>query len=179
MKMNTPLFAGFAAALLAMPAIAQTAAPAAPAQQGMAAGPEARGKAPPRGWRKGQHAGGGMFRNLSPEGRKLMVEAMRPLADPQQRAQVKAARDRVNQLLVADRLDAAALGRAMDEERRLVDAQHARRQQALLGALQKMSAEDRKAFAASSRMGRERMDDMMRRYRAGNGPTRATPPGTN
>ena len=77
------------------------------------------------------------------------------------------------------RLDAGALGRAMDDERRLVDAQHAKRQQALLGALQKMSVEDRKAFAASSQMGRERMDGMMQRYRAGNGPTRATPPGTN
>lgn len=179
MKTKLPLIAALATTLVAMPALAQAETPAAPAQQGMAAGPDARGKAPPRAWRKGMHPGGGMFRNMSPEGRKLMMDAMRPLADPAQRAQVKAARDRVNQLLTADRLDAGALGRAMDDERRLVDAQHAKRQQALLGALQKMSVEDRKAFAASSQMGRERMDGMMQRYRAGNGPTRATPPGTN
>ena len=175
MTMNLPLIAAVAGALVAMPAVAQTAPPATPAPQGMAAGPDARGPLPPRGPRKAYPRG--MFRNMSPEGRKLMIDAMRPLADPQQRAQLKAARDRVNSLLVADKLDSTALARAMDDERRLVDAQHARRQQALLGALQKMSAEDRKAFAAASQMGREQMADRLKRYRVGNGPTRATPPG--
>lgn len=129
------------AALLAAPALAQTAAPAAPA-------------APAAGTPKAEHPRsmhmqrGPMFGSVSPEGRKTLGEAMRASEDD--RKAVRASRDRINALVGADKLDVAALKRAMDEERRLIDAQHAKRQAALLAAVQKLSAEDRKAFAADA-----------------------------
>lgn len=126
------------AALLAAPALAQTAAPAAPAT-----GPQKVERVRPMHMHRGP-----MFGNVSPEGRRILMEAMRGSTD--NRAAVKAARDRINTLVGADRLDTAALKRAMDAERRLVDSEHARRQSAMLAAVQKLSAEDRKAFAADA-----------------------------
>jgi hypothetical protein len=59
----------------------------------------------------------------------------------------------------------------MAEERRLVDAQHARRQAALLEAFQKLSAADRKAFAERALRGRamaeERAAEWRRRVEGG------------
>lgn len=157
MKVTLSFAAAATAALLAVPAFAQT--PPAAAQPNTTP----QGRPMMRDGQQGQHPRmHGMFANMSPEGRKLMINSMRSTHDAPQQAQLKAARDRVNQLVAADRLDAAALTRAMDDERRLVDGQHVRRQQALVAALQKLSPEDRKAFAAASQMGRERMAEMMK-----------------
>ncbi|WP_448582392.1 hypothetical protein [Thermaurantiacus sp.] len=54
---------------------------------------------------------------------------------PEKWAALRTARDRVNVLIAADRLDVPALRRAMEEERRLVDQQQVRRQAALLEAV--------------------------------------------
>ncbi|MFN3371612.1 MAG: periplasmic heavy metal sensor [Sphingomonadaceae bacterium] len=140
MKTLTPLMI---AGALAAPALAQNPPPP-PA--GAQAAPE---PGPTRVYRMERRMG---FGNVSPEGRKVLVEAMR--MSKEDRAAIIAQRDRINELLAADRLDVAALRRAMEAERRLVDHHHARRQAAMLDAFQKLSAEDRKAFAADARRGR-------------------------
>lgn len=91
---------------------------------------------------------GPMFGNVSPEGRNILMEAMRGAGGD--RSAIHASRDRVNAVIGADKLDVAALKRAMDDERRLVDAQQAKRQDAMLVAVQKLSVTDRKAFAADA-----------------------------
>ncbi len=155
-------------ALPMVPAMAQTAAtPAAPA-------------ATPAPSVRMAHGGPGMrhpgmFAGMSPEGRRMMVESMKAFSNAQDRSALKAARDRVNQAVAADRFDPAALAKAMDDERRIVDGQHARRQQALIAALQKLSPEDRKAFAKASQMGRERMSNMMKHRREMRGGDRRMP----
>jgi uncharacterized membrane protein len=111
----------------------------------------------------------GDLASVSPEGRRILAQAIR--GSREDRAAVMAARDRINQLAAADQLDVAALRRAMAEERRLVDAQHARRQAALLEAFQKLSAADRKAFAERALRGRamaeERAAEWRRRVEGG------------
>jgi hypothetical protein len=131
-----------AGALLAAPAIAQAPAPPAGAEAPM----------------KGKRAGGErMFATVSPEGRALLLDAMRA-GRSEDRGELRAARDRINALVAADRLDVPALEQAMADERRLVNAQHERRQAAMLAAFAKMSAEDRRAFAADARLGRARAE---------------------
>ena len=96
---------------------------------------------------------------LTPEGRKIMREAMREgrAANP---GDIGAARDRMLEILGADRLDVAALRRAMQDEQRLAVAQQQRHQDAMLAAFQKLSPRDRKAFAVSMRAQQFRMDQM-------------------
>ncbi len=106
------------------------------------------------------------FANMSPEGRQVLAEAMRGEAGAEERARVRAARDRVLALVAAERLDVAALRRAMEEERRLVEQQHAARQARMLAAFQKMSAEDRRAFAENAMRGREMAELRAERWRS-------------
>jgi len=68
-------------------------------------------------------------------------------------------------VLAADRLDLAAVKRVMDEERALADASRTAKQAAMLAAMQKLSAEDRKAFVADSRAMKERMGQRMANWR--------------
>jgi hypothetical protein len=114
------------------------------------------------------------FANVSPEGRALLRQAM--AAGQQDRAALRASRDRVNALIAADRLDVAALGKAMAEERAIVDRQQSARQSALLAALQQMSTADRKAFAADAQRGRERAERRIMRWQGGNGAPPPPPP---
>lgn len=125
--------------------------------------PAAAQPAPPAPPGKGPHAVPLMFPNVSAEGRALLRQAM--ATSEADRAAVRAARERVNALIAADRLDVAALGKAMAEERALVDRQQAARQSALLVALQQMSAADRQAFAEDARRGRDRMEKRVMRWR--------------
>lgn len=120
---------------------------------------------------KGPHAVPKMFPNVSEQGRALLRQAM--AAGEADRAAVRAARDRVNALIAADRLDVAQLAKAMAEERALVDRQQAARQSALITALQQMSAADRRAFAEDARRGRERVEKRVIRWQGGPG---APPP---
>jgi Spy/CpxP family protein refolding chaperone len=135
------------AALLSAPALAQTPPPPPPGGPGM------------HGGRMAERA----FPSLSPEGRKIMMDAMRETRSETDRTDVRAARDRVGTVLSADKLDVTALRQAMDAERKLVDAQQQRRQEAMIGAFQKLSAADRKAFVADAKAGADRMRARIRR----------------
>jgi len=99
---------------------------------------------------------GPMFSGMSAEGRRQLFQAMRSTAD--ERSAAKTARDRINALVAADRLDSAALRRAMDDERKLMDSQRSRRQAATLAAIEKLSAADRKAFAEATSRARAQVE---------------------
>jgi Spy/CpxP family protein refolding chaperone len=139
------------AAAIAAPVVAQSAPPAPPAPP--APGIEQRREV--RIYKMDRREG--MFGDVSPEGRKLLSDALRANR-PEDRAQVQAARDRINALIAAERLDMAALRKAMAEERSIVDAQHARRQAALLDAVPKLTPADRKAFAEDAMKGRRQAE---------------------
>jgi hypothetical protein len=142
-----------AASLLALPAAAQTASPAPAAGTARSVDPQVEMRM----------QRGGLFPSVSPEGRAIIWQSMR--GNREDRAAVRAARDRITAMVGADRLDVPALRRAMEEERRLVDSHHARRQANLLAAIEKLSPADRKAFAADAQRGRDRMEMRMQRMR--------------
>jgi Spy/CpxP family protein refolding chaperone len=148
-------------ALVAGPVLAQTAPPAPPAAPaaGMPGKPGGH-----HGMR--MHRGGAMFPSMSEAGRATMREAMMAGGDRREhRARVEAAREKMLAALSADRFDAAAVKRAMEEERALSEASHQQRQAAMLAAFQKLSPEDRKAFAADSRAMKERMKSRVEGWR--------------
>jgi Spy/CpxP family protein refolding chaperone len=133
--------------LMAAPALAQTPPPPPPGAP----------DAPQRAWHRGDRGPMRMFQSLSPEGRQIMMEAMKGAREDWNRDDLRQARDKVATILSADKLDVPALRNAMDAERRIVDAQHKARQDAMLGAFQKLSAADRKAFVADAKAGRDRI----------------------
>jgi Spy/CpxP family protein refolding chaperone len=151
----TPKTLLLAALLAAAPAFAQSAPPAPPAppQMGHHAG------------QKGPHGMGmnaRMFPSMSEAGRKTMQVAMMAGGNRRDdRQKVAAARDKMLAALEAERFDAGAVKRAMDEERALSDATREQRQTAMLAAFQKLSAEDRKAFVTDSRAMKARMQGRM------------------
>lgn len=146
-------------ALIAAPALAQPAAPPqAPAPPPMAGAQH--------GGMGGGHMASRMFPTMSEAGRATMREAMMAGGDRREnRQKVEAAREKMLSALSAERFDAGAVKRAMDEERALSDASHQQRQAAMIAAFQKLSPEDRKAFAADSRAMKERMGKRMDGWR--------------
>lgn len=173
------------ALLTAAPALAQSAdMPRQPPMHGEGGpgmrGPmgEMRGR-PGRLMRLRNHVENGLYAGMSEEGRRSLSQAMR--GNPQdriaERRAVSAARDKVMTLLEAERLDPAALKRAMDEERAAAEATHQRRQAATFAALQRLSPADRKAFAANARAMKNRMDDRLRALQARGGPAPEGPDG--
>ena len=116
-----------------------------------------------------------MFGNVSPEGRAILRQAMREQAAAGDRPKLRAARDKVAAILSAETLDARALKQAMDAERKLVDAQQARRQAGMLSALQKLSFADRKAFVEDAARGRDRLQRMVQ-HDGDSGPRRRGEP---
>ncbi len=160
--MKASVSAGLLALALtaALPAVAQGVPPP---QAGMRAG-----DVPMRGPRP-QPFGG-----MSDAGRGAVLDAMRPdgPSDRVDHHRVRAARDRMMQILSADRLDSLALRRAMDDEREAANAMKARRQGVLLQALQGLNAADRKAFVDDARAMRGRFEGrmgMMKRRMHGRG----------
>lgn len=143
----------FAAAL---PAAAQTP-PAPPAPPGAMRAPM-----PPMPPMPPMRMHGGMmgFGSMSEAGRKAMTAAMMGdrAANRADHERVRAARDRMLATLDAERVDAAALRRAMDEEREAANAMKARRQAAMATALLSLSAADRKAFVEDARGLRTRVE---------------------
>jgi Spy/CpxP family protein refolding chaperone len=105
--------------------------------------------------------GGRMFQSLSEEGRATMFEAMRASNRQSERAEIKAARDRMLTVLEAEKLDTPALKRAMDDERKIAASSHEARQTAMLAAFTKLSVADRKAFVTEAREMREKMQARM------------------
>lgn len=153
---------------LALPAPAQPAAPApqgetAPAMRG---GPDGGPHRMMRGHGGGMGKMRGMFDALSPEGRKIMVDAMASAADDRRedRAKVRAARDRMMAVLEADRLDTSALKRVMDEEQAASTSRRDRMQAAMIAGFSKLSTADRKAFVAYSRAMKNRMEARMEQW---------------
>jgi Spy/CpxP family protein refolding chaperone len=149
--------AAFGLLVAAVPAIAQPAPPPAPPAGDMS----------PKRLRGGSDR---MFPSMSEAGRATMREAM--AAGDNRRAehdQIKAARDRMLTLLEAERLDAGALKRAMDEERTIANASRERRQAAMLTAFGKLSVADRKAFVTDSRAMKSRMEERVQGWRARRG----------
>lgn len=121
--------------------------------------------------------GRGMFASLSEAGRATMREAFRGGGD--RRAEhdaVKAARDHMLDLLDNERLDTAALKRAMDDERNAANAGRERQQAAMLAAFTKLSLADRKAFVADARAMKDRMEQRMQQWRGRRGPGGDMPP---
>lgn len=154
-------FSCAAAALLALaaaaPALAQPAPPAAP--QGTM-----RDRPRPMEGHGGMH--GRAFASMSEAGRATMREQMRGGGDRREdREAVKAARDRMLVLLDAERLDTAALRRAMDDERKAANASRERAQAALLAGFTKLSVADRKAFVADARAMKSRVEGRVKAWR--------------
>lgn len=151
--MNAPRLPLLLAAMLAVatPAMAQPAPPPPP---------EAPGYSDRAGDRRG------MFPSMSEAGRATIMDAMRSGGDRRDtREKVEAARERMLAALEAERFDAAAVKRAMDEERSLSDVSRQQRQSALLAAFQKLSPADRRAFAADSRAMKSRMEQRVAGWR--------------
>lgn len=100
----------------------------------------------------GPHFGGprGWFGKLSPEGKTIVWSAMRSVHDGTQ-DQIEAVRARELDLLAADKLNVTELSRAMSEERNLAAGMETRKQAALLGAYQRLSVVDRRAFVQTAR----------------------------
>ena len=145
----------------AAPVVAQ--APLPPPLPGMApiGGPGAGG---------GRMHGRAMFASMSEAGRKTMMEAMRSGGDRRaEMLQVKAARDRMLALLEADKLDSAALKRALDDERNAANANRERHQAAMLAGFVKLSVADRKAFVIDARAMKSRMENRMQHRRGKRG----------
>jgi hypothetical protein len=149
MTMTLIRAAGLGLLLAASPVLAQTP-PAAKTEAGIM-----------QRDRHGDRMGGRMFASLSEAGRATMMEAMKASDWRAERTEVRAARDRMLTILEADRLDMAALKKAMDDERAISAASHERRQAAMLAGFSKLSVEDRKAFVADARAMREKMQERM------------------
>ncbi len=143
-----------------------------PGESGMPMNGPDKGKRMMRG---GMMAGGGMghgamargmFDALSPEGRKTMLDAMAAAGDTRKadHERVRAARDRMMTVLEADRLDTAALKRAMDDEQAASSAGRDRVQAAMLGGFAKLTVADRKAFVAYGRAMKNRMEARMEQW---------------
>lgn len=162
----------------AAPVFAQSPPP--PMPPGAPSGPG--GYAAPRGMHAMPGHGGGMmgkraFASLSEAGRATMTEAFRAGGDRKaDRQAVKAARDRMLAVLDGDRLDVAALKRAMNDERSAANTSRERAQAALLAGFTKLSAADRKAFVADARSLKSRMEGRMRDWRGRRGDDDMPPP---
>lgn len=159
MTRSTMAAAALLLAATAAPALAQSAPPP------PAPGAAMEGRGPHRmdvkrfGRDGGRGGMGSALAGLSPEGRKVLGDAMRDARGEGPDA-VGQARQKVLELLDADRLDVGAVRRAMAEEHSLVERKQQARQEAMLAAYQKLSVRDRKAFAASMRAQTYRMEQM-------------------
>lgn len=108
----------------------------------------------------------GMFPSMSEAGRKIMHDAMMASGSRRDvREKMAVIREKMLTALEAERFDAAAVKRAMDEERALAEATRQQRQSAMLAAFGKLSTEDRKAFVADSRAMKARMQQRMAGWR--------------
>lgn len=118
---------------------------------------------------EGPRAMRGLYAGMSEEGRAVMRTAMRADFDERrdERAKIKAARDKMLAIVEAETLDVRALKAAMDEERSIAAASHVRRQEAMLAGLEQLSVADRKAFVEGARASRERIAERLEQRRGG------------
>lgn len=161
----TPKTLLLAALVAAAPAFAQSAPPAPPAPPAAHTGHHAGPKGP-HAMERGMHMGARMFPSMSEAGRATMREAMMAGGNRRDdRQKMEAAREKMLAALEADRFDAGAVKRAMDEERAIAETTRQQRQAAMLAAFQKLSPEDRKAFVTDSRAMKSRMQARMDGWR--------------
>jgi uncharacterized membrane protein len=172
---TTPRLLAAALLLAAVPALSQTPPPAPAAPQGATA---------PRGQVRDRPGGmhmmhGGMFKSLSPAGRATMREAMKGdmAARQAERDAVKSARDRMLAVLEAEKLDVAALRKAMADERNAANASRERMQASMAAGFAKLSLADRRAFVAEAKAMRSRMEERMKGWKSrGGGDDMPEPP---
>ncbi len=106
-----------------------------------------------------------MFQGISEAGRVQLRGVMMDARSPDNRAEIRAARMKILDLVDEEDLNVAAIQRAQAEERAIV-ARHAKaRQDAMLAAIRKLSPADRKAFSANMRQMDGRMEERMKRVR--------------
>lgn len=161
----TPKMLALAVLLAAAPALAQPAPPPPQAQADEQYGGRGHGR------------GERMFPSMSEAGRAIMRDAMMAGGDRRaDRSRVEAAREKMLAALDAERFDAAAVKRAMDEERALAQTTKLERQAAMLAAFGKLSTADRKAFVADSRALQNRMQLRMQGWRERMRERRGAPP---
>jgi uncharacterized membrane protein len=173
---TTPRLLAAALLLAAAPVLAQTAPPSPPAAPAGATAPRGDVRDRPRGMHM-MH--GGMFKSLSPAGKATMREAMKGdmAARQAEREAVKSARDRMMAVLEAEKLDVAALKKAMADERAAANAGRERMQASMAAAFAKLSLADRRAFVTEARAMRTRMDERMKGWKnRGGGDDMPEPP---
>ncbi len=105
------------------------------------------------------------FEGMSPQGAAVIAEAMQAQRIPSNAEEVRRARQKVLDLISAEKLDIDAIRKAQAEERSLAIKEHARAQEQMLKAYQRLSLQDRRAFAAGMRVQEERMMQHLARAR--------------
>lgn len=119
----------------------------------------------PRGQRQSQLEWKAPFADMSPQGAAIIADAMQAQRIPSNAEEVRKARQKVLDLISAERLDIEAIRRAQAEERALAIKEHARAQEKMLKAYQRLSLQDRRAFAEGMRAQEERMMQHLARAR--------------
>ncbi|WP_374598791.1 hypothetical protein [Sphingosinicella sp.] len=119
----------------------------------------------PRGQRQTRLEWKAPFADMSPQGAAIIAEAMQAQRIPSNAEEVRKARQKVLDLISAERLDIEAIRRAQAEERALAIKEHARAQEKMLKAYQRLSLQDRRAFAEGMREQEERMMQHLARAR--------------
>ena len=105
------------------------------------------------------------FADMSPQGAAIIAQAMQAQRIPSNAEEVRRARQKVLDLISAEKLDLDAIRRAQAEERALAIKEHARAQEKMLKAYQRLSLQDRRAFAEGMREQEERMMQHLARAR--------------
>jgi uncharacterized membrane protein len=105
------------------------------------------------------------FADMSPQGAAIIAEAMQAQRIPSNAEEVRNARQKVLDLISAEKLDIDAIRKAQAEERSLAIKEHARAQEKMLKAYQRLSLQDRRAFAEGMRAQEERMMQHLARAR--------------
>jgi hypothetical protein len=101
-----------------------------------------------------------VFAGVSPDGRRILTEALRDNRTPAERDAATRARRDLLDALAREPFDRAAVEAAMLAEERMLDAQRAARRAAVLEAYGRLSPADRRAFVAASRPGEGRQGMM-------------------
>ncbi|MBB4631863.1 hypothetical protein [Sphingosinicella soli] len=143
--------AAFAGAMLAVAVLGATAAVAGDDPRAQKQGHRLEWKAP--------------FAEMSPQGAAIIAQALQAQRIPSNAEEVRKARQKVLDLISAERLDIDAIRKAQAEERALAIKEHARAQEKMLKAYQRLSLQDRRAFANGMRAQEERMIQHLARAR--------------
>lgn len=105
------------------------------------------------------------FADMSPQGAAIIADAMRQERIPTNAEEVRRARQRVLDLISAEKLDMDAIRKAQAQERAIAIKEHARAQEKMLKAYQRLSLSDRRAFAEGMHEQEERMMQHLARAR--------------